>query len=240
MGDTKIEYCTKVWSIITGCTPVSAGCDQCWASRQIRSGRTPAVHGSTDFSKITFHPSRLDEPLLWRKPQRVFVCSMGDLFHEDVPNAALSAISVMIRECSWHTFLILTKRPERMKHYISSINPIRNLWLGVSVESPDYLWRVDHLRQTPAALRFISFEPLIADVGKVDLTGISWAIVGAESGPRRRPCNIEWVRSLKDQCVAARVPIFIKQASINGKLVKMPSIDGRVWGEIPEGKEPKK
>ena len=278
MGNSSIEWCTKTWNVITGCTHSgSPGCDHCWAASMVK--RFPHLHGieygpdvggdlnpagiPVPFSEIRFHPSRLDEPLRWRKPQRVFCCSMGDLFHEYVEEEWVDKVIGVTRLTPQHSYMFLTKRPERMISYFAdnpgaqmvrvnkeaqkmlkpknficpdapSVWPRHNLMLGVSVESPDYLWRVDHLRQTPAALRFISFEPLIADVGKVDLTGISWCIVGSESGPRRRPCNLGWIRSLRDQCVAANVPFFCKQANINGKLVKMPVIDGKVWGEVPE------
>ena len=250
MADTKIEWADKTWNPVTGCWPLSDGCTNCYASRQIRSGRTPAVHGSKDFEKVTFHPSRLDQPLRWRKPQRIFVCSMGDLFHEDVKEEWIVDAFRVMEACHRHTFMVLTKRSKRMRQFVNAAvehcgrHPGENIWFGVSAENSRTMFeRVDDLMQMWAAKRFISFEPLLEPVSikswthKVYPSGkpmLDWIIVGSESGPHRRPCNIGWIRSLRDQCAAAGTPIFIKQADINGKLVKMPKIDGRVWDQIPE------
>jgi len=237
MGDTKIEWCDKVWNPVTGCTPVSAGCDNCYAERMSKRfyrGWNPRAH-----FEVRFHPSRLDQPLRWKKPRRVFVCSMGDLFHDDVREEWILSVLIRIVKAPQHTFMVLTKRPSRMNQFFAHASEMTggnppNLWLGVTVESPEWLWRLNDLRKIPAALRFVSFEPLLADMGEVDFTGIGWAIIGCESGPRRRPANIEWFRSIRDQCVSADVPFFLKQMDINGRLVKMPELDGRVWDEFPK------
>mgnify|MGYP001568897263 CR=1 FL=1 len=290
---SRIEWCDRTYNPITGCTHSgSPGCDHCWAASMVN--RFPQLHGTKPFpygdglveaipfSTVQFHPSRLDEPLRWRKPQRVFVCSMGDLFHEDVNPALIIRVFEVMVLCQDHTFLLLTKRPERMKKLVCGclenamgepIDAITNIFLGVSVENQQTAdQRIPILLQTPAAVRFVSVEPCL---GPVDIFqniskyhpdtvinaevyaeamgnrqfdeaagirrnwhrgGINWVVVGCESGPRRRSCNIEWIKSLRDQCVAAGVPIFVKQAEIDGKLVKMPKIDGRVWGQIPEGR----
>lgn len=267
MGETKIEYCTKVWSPVTGCTHSgSPGCDHCWAAAMVK--RFPPLHGlklgdtkweNLPFSEIRFHPHRLDEPLRWRKPQRVFVCSMGDLFHPEVSVTWLESVLAVITRCPQHTFMILSKRPERFllltedRLRISRTDtwPIRNLWLGVSVENQQTAdERIPILLKTPAAMRFVSVEPMLGpvDLREVSTFGVSsaagnklsdclnWVICGSESGPNRRPCSPDWIKSLRDQCVATGVPFFLKQIEVNGKLVKMPLIDGRVWDQIPEGR----
>jgi len=209
-------YWDVAWNPITGCSPASDGCTNCWAGSQVMSGRTPAVHGSTDFSQVRFHPERLNAPLRWKKPRRVFVCNMGDLFHESVPHENIVSVFSQIEAAPQHTFMVLTKRPDRMLYHfrggLSRKFPVLpNLWLGVTVESPEWLWRLDDLRSIHAALRFVSFEPLLADVGKVDFTGIGWAIIGCESGPKARPMAEDWARGIVRQCLDAGVPAFMKQ-----------------------------
>lgn len=250
MGDkTKIEWTDATWNPVTGCTPVSAGCRNCYASRQIRSGRTPAVHGSTDFGKVTFHPNRLDDPLRWRKPKRIFVGSMGDLFHEDVSREWITDVFRVMEACRRHTFMVLTKRSKQMRQFVNAAaehcgrHPGENIWFGVSAENSRMMFeRTDDLMQMWAAKRFISFEPLIGPVSikswthKVYPSGkpmIDWVIAGCESGPGRRPSDINWFRSLRDQCVEAGVPFFLKQMEVNGKLVKMPTLDGKEWKQFP-------
>ena len=259
MGDkTRIEWCDATWNPVTGCTPVSAACDHCYASRQIRSGRTPAVHGSKDFSSTQFHPNCLEQPLRWKKPRRIFVCSMGDLFHEsiqlfDVTENIFNTISA----CHRHTFMILTKRPKRMRAAIQYdlINDpplefgmdkwtiIENLWLGITAENQEMAdQRIPILLQTPAAKRFVSVEPML---GPVDLcvfemradSKLDWVICGGETGPGARECNYEWVNNLKNQCVRAGVPFFFKGWGTHGPMKKSDphymKIDGKEWKEIP-------
>ena len=245
MADTRIEWAEKSWNITTGCSPVSEGCQNCYAKRMANRLRGRYGYPADDPFRVTFHPERLKEPLRWQKPSRIFVVSMGDLFHEDVPWKDIDTIFWIIYQCKQHTFLILTKRPERMLYYMTPnpnnigtddppFWPLPNVWLGVTIESPEYLWRADVLRQIPAAKRFISYEPALEPLGEVDLTGIDWIICGSESGPKRRPAKVEWIRDLKDQCVDASVPFFLKQMEINGKIVKMPELDGWIWNEYPE------
>ena len=225
---SKIEWTDATWNPVTGCWPISDGCNNCYAKRIYER------FNDGPFSQIIYHWDRFDIPRNWKKPRRIFLGSMTDLFQKDVQDGYRKIIEGVIADCPQHTFMVLTKRADNMRVYFTGNLPYRNLWLGVTVEGPETLWRVRALRKIKSATRFISFEPLLADVGKVNLEGISWVIVGSESGPRRRPCDIEWIRSLRDQCVAAGVPIFIKQANINGKLVKTPPIDGKVWAETPE------
>ena len=228
MGDkTKIPWTDATWNPVTGCTPVSSACDHCYAARMIGRG-LPKMGHEGPFSHVQFHPSRLDQPLRWKKPRRIFVCSMGDLFHEQVAMAWVDDVRRTISKCQQHTFMVLTKRPERMKEYFTSewYRPPINLWLGVTAENQEMAdLRIPILLQTPAAKRFVSVEPCL---GPVDLTRIKiyngviecaggrlppvdWIIAGGESGPGARPMHPNWPRSLRDQCQAAGVPFFFKQ-----------------------------
>ncbi len=242
MGYSKIEWLKnadgskgRVWNPITGCTRVSAGCDHCYAhAMHARFGKGPFTP--------TFHPERLDEPLHWRKPSRVFVCSMGDLFHEDVTDEQITDVFHVMVSAPQHVFMLLTKRPERMREWINGA--YTRIWLGVSVENQATAdERIPILLQTPAAVRFVSCEPLLAPVdlqipygqGVGDLAlesgKLHWVIVGVESGPGARLCDPSWVRSIIGQCKTAGIPLFVKQwrDPMNGKLVKMPRIDGKVF-----------
>lgn len=238
---TKIEWTDTTWSPVTGCTKVSVGCKNCYAERMSkrlagRFGYPPAP----DNFKVTLHPDRLNEPLKWKKPRKIFVCSMSDLFHEKIPyDFIIEIFHIMAKQ---HTYQILTKRPEIMYDFMceyipnpygSPYDPLPNVWLGVSVEDVKAKIRIDILRPIPAAVRFISFEPLLEDVGSINLDGIHWVIVGSESGPNARPTETEWVRSIRDQCRDAGVPFFLKQLHIGKKKVSMPELDGKIYSEMP-------
>jgi len=238
MGTTKIEWCEKSWNPITGCSHSgSSGCANCYAKRM--AYRLKGRHGypKDDPFRVIFHPDRLDEPLHWKKPTRIFVCSMGDLFHDDVDGFWLSAIWSIIERCYWHTFLILTKRPERWKRLTPSLQLYKNIWLGVSVEDQKTAdERIPILLQIPAAKRFISFEPLLEGIGEVDFNGIHWAIIGGETGPNARPMEYDWAFSLSEQCEDAGIPFFYKYGpNDEGKVCKMPRLKGIVWDQIPDG-----
>jgi protein gp37 len=211
---------------------------------------------------VRFHADELDKPLRWRKPRRIFVNSMSDLFHEDVTDEQIDRVWAAMLLAPHHTFQVLTKRTTRMVYWLSARNlydrilrwadvmraddpklcqvgisdprtmPAKWIWLGVSVESQAHTPRIDGLLTCPASVRFVSFEPLLSDV-QTDLTGIDWAICGCESGPHARPMQLDWARSLRDQCVTAGVPFFLKQAKVDGKFTKMPALDGKVWDEMP-------
>jgi protein gp37 len=255
MGKTKIEWCDVVWNPTVGCTKVSQGCKNCYAERIYER-----FHPGQKFSDVHCYPERLDQPFCWKNPRRVFVDSMSDLFHEEVPIEFISAVWMRMISASRHTFMILTKRPKRMievvpqlftdlftgKHYIP-----KNVWLGVSVEDQKTTYeRIPWLLKTPAAIRFISVEPMLGEVnldkheylcetwskGGITIdTYLDWVICGCESGTGARTMELDWVRSLRDQCQEAGVPFFLKQLMIDGKLVKMPMLDGRIWDEIPKG-----
>ena len=340
MATTRIEWLVrdglkgKTWNPITGCSKISAGCNNCYAERMSKRLRGRYGYDAENPFKVTLHKNRIDEPLRWKKPQKVFVCSMGDLFHNDVEDWMLDKIFGVILGCKIfnntpdHIFMILTKRPERMCSYLTNKTPVEllktwanacpwypddpditvedliysatcrdwdeqgrnssgseykpwgyinklwplpNVWLGVTAENQEMAdERIPILLQIPAAVRFVSVEPMLGPVDltqlRIDqephcehhnaLTDIStdtpygyikhdvpdplgrgkldWVICGYESGPKRRPAQIEWVRDLRSQCVTANIPFFLKQIEINAQMVKMPELDGKVWNQMPE------
>ena len=228
MADTSIEWTRnpdgsegKTWNPSTGCDRISAGCDHCYAltmakrlkgmgSAKYQNDGDPRTSGP-GFG-LTIHPDSLNLPRTWKKPQRVFVNSMSDLFHAKVPLEFVRQVFGVIGDTPQHTYQCLTKRSLRLARIAGQLDWPPNLWMGVSVENADELRRVDHLRQVPAAVRFLSCEPLLGPLAGLDLTGIGWAIVGGESGPGARPMHPDWARAIRDKCVAAGVPYFFKQA----------------------------
>lgn len=302
---TLIEWAEKSWNPVTGCTKVSLGCQNCYAERMAKRLRGRCGYPDGEPFRVTLRPERLVDPLHWRKPSMIFVCSMGDLFHEDVPEKFIYDIWDVMVQSRQHTFLILTKRPDRMKSFIERVmanrmdyaytlgntpegkearkwaqRPIQNIWLGVTAENQEMAdKRIPILLQIPAAVRFVSVEPMLSPVRLIlarryctncnylhwsynpagsgfaykevycpecgfaygyhspeGNSSIDWVICGSESGPNRRPANTEWIRSLKNQCVDAYVPFFLKQMEVGGRLVKMPKLDGQVWDQFPEVK----
>ena len=326
-GKSKVVWCDKIWSLVRGCTSVSKGCLLCWAPRMgyrilcadrargrnstfdglvsIRQGGRPCWSG-----EVRCFPEELSKPLHWRKPSRIFVASMGDLFHPGVPNEFIASVFGVMAACPQHQFQVLTKRPKRMREWFEWVTyeapklattepslpwwcvlkcwqsatcynhdfaisksgrnlagshwPLSNVWLGVSIEDQATSdERIPELLATPAAVRFVSAEPLLSEIRLDDLVTVrrcgedhrsslecdvdaeddkwrgaclDWVICGCESGSHARPMHPDWARSLRDQCVAAKVPFFFKQVMVNGKLVKMPEFDGRVWHQMPEAK----
>jgi protein gp37 len=223
---TGIEWTDETWNPVVGCTHISPGCDNCYAatvaSRQMQPAHVGLTVGRRWNDTVRLLPDRLDIPLRWSKPRRVFVCSMSDLFHQDVPADFIVDVWRAMEFAPQHTFQVLTKRPKRMAALLRSVffEDLPNVWLGTSIESQRYAWRARHLANTPAAVRFLSVEPLIEPV-VLNLDGIHWVIVGAESGPRRRPCFYAWVRSIRDQCAEAGVALFVKQLhDLDGRVVK--------------------
>ncbi len=213
MGISKIEWCDKSWNIITGCSPISEGCQNCYAKRMAYRLKGRYGYPKDDPFRVTFHPDRLDEPLHWKKPSRIFVVSMGDIFHDDVDGFCLSAIWSIIERAYWHTFLILTKRPERWKRLTPPLPPYKNIFFGVSIENQQTAdERIPILLQIPAAKRFVSVEPILGSVnlGKLSDPNIGWVICGGETGPKARPMHPDWARSLRDQSKVAGVPFFFK------------------------------
>jgi len=241
MANTKIEWCERSWNPITGCSKISEGCKHCYAERMSKRLAGRCGYDKDEPFKVTFHPDKLDEPLRWRKPSRIFVCSMGDLFHEGVDDGLLCRVFDVMAVAEHHTFLILTKRPARMREFFARCvhGNFQNLWLGVTAENQQRAdERIPILLQIPAAKRFVSVEPMLGEIDITKyLTQLDWVICGCESGPNRRTCQTEWIRDLKNQCISVGVPFFLKQMEVGGKLVKMPELDGQIWNEYPkEGK----
>lgn len=265
MAETKIEWCDKVWNPVTGCSPVSAGCANCYAERIANR-----FWGDRKFTDVQYHPERLSEPLKWRKPKKIFVNSMSDLFHEDVPDEFISEVFAIMAVCQQHTFMILTKRPKRMQNYFreSSVDgigpyhsyigkaakrlgdrpnvkcrsivwPLPNVWLGVTAENQETAdERIPILLQIPAAVRFVSCEPLlesinlVQSVNKLDWLnpasfkpgGLDWIICGPETGPGKRPMKREWIENLYQQCQSAEVPFFDKKNVLGLNLKQFPEV----------------
>jgi len=298
---TKIEWATDTWNPITGCSPISEACQNCYAKRMSKRLAGRCGYPKDDPFRVTLHPDKLEQPLRWKKPRMIFVCSMGDLFHDDVPEIEIIRVFAVMADAQQHTYLVLTKRPERMKEVLTSpsiandvwlmtntgisedkpIWPLPNVWLGVTAENQARAdERIPILLQIPATVRFVSVEPML---GPVDLTSIDlgdkitrgygqrriiwdtligwekqykpgqkpmpdhfpramknlgakldWVICGSESGPNHRKTKIEWIRDLREQCISANVPFFLKQMEINGRMVKMPELDGKIWSQFPE------
>lgn len=233
---SAIEWTESTWNPVTGCTKVSPGCLNCYAERMARRLSAMGQPNYRDGFKVTMHPHVLELPLRWKKSQMIFVNSMSDLFHKDVEESFILEAFEVMKRAHWHTFQILTKRAERLARLQSRLPWAENIWMGVSVEGEQYKHRMDWLRETGACLKFISFEPLIKSVGKVDLRGIDWVIVGGESGPGARPISRDWVLEIRDQCLAQAVPFFFKQWGGVNKKKAGRILEGRLWGQMPANK----
>ena len=232
-GPSRIEWTEASWNPVTGCTKAGPGCLNCYAERMAKRLQAMGQPNYRDGFRVTLHPATLDAPLFWTRPQLIFVNSMSDLFHEDVPFDFIQKVFAVMVRARQHSFQVLTKRAERLEELARKLPWPSNVWIGVSVESADYAYRIDHLRRVPAATRFVSFEPLLADVGELDLTDIHWAIVGGESGPGARPMQPKWALAIRDQCVEQSVPFFFKQWGGAHKKKAGRVLDGRVWDEYP-------
>ena len=235
---SAIEWTDATWNPVTGCTKITAGCDNCYAERFAERWRGISGHPFENGFDVTLRPERLDQPLRWKRGRMIFVNSMSDLFHKSVPLNFVDAVFNTMESADWHVFQLLTKRSSRMRDYLkrryADRSPPSHLWFGVSVEDARGAARIAHLRAAPAAIRFLSVEPLIGPVGIVDLTDIHWVIAGGESGPRARIMNIEWARQIRDECKRQNVSFFFKQwggirPKSNGR-----DLDGREWNDYPE------
>ena len=233
---TAIEWTDATWNPVTGCTKISRGCDNCYAERFAERFRGVPSHPYEQGFDLRLWPDRLTTPLNWSRPRRVFVNSMSDLFHKAIPDSFISNVFDVMESANWHVFQVLTKRSARLRDFINCRFPNvapNHLWFGVSIEDRKALPRIEHLRQAKAALRFLSIEPLLEDLGAVDLTGIHWVIVGGESGPRSRPIELSWVQSVRDQCVLSKVPFFFKQWGGLRPKSGGNELDGQQWLQYP-------
>jgi protein gp37 len=231
---SAIEWTDATWNPIRGCTKVSPGCKHCYAETFAERFRGVPDHAFEQGFDLRLVPEALELPLRWRASRRIFVNSMSDLFHEDVPERFIARVFEVMRRASHHRFQVLTKRSSRMAELAASLDVSDNVWMGVSVENAKYRTRIDDLRRVQAKVRFLSVEPLLGPMPRLNLAGIHWVIVGGESGPRARPMDAEWVRAIRDQCNAAGVPFFFKQWGGVRKHLTGRVLDGQTWSEMPD------
>ncbi|MCW5713789.1 MAG: phage Gp37/Gp68 family protein [Bauldia sp.] len=234
---TAIEWTDATWNPVTGCTKISAGCDNCYAERFAERFRGTPGHPFENGFDLTLREGRIEQPLMWRKPRMIFVNSMSDLFHKDIPRVFTDRVFSTMERANWHVFQVLTKRSSLLRDYLveryGEQHGPSHMWFGVSVEDGTKKSRIRHLQQSPAGVRFLSLEPLIGPMGRVDLTGIDWVIVGGESGPNARPIDAEWVRDIRDQCVAAQTAFFFKQWGGHRPKSGGRDLDGVTWSGFP-------
>lgn len=230
---SAIEWTEATWNPVTGCSKVSPGCAHCYAETFAERWRGLIGHPYQQGFDLKLWPERLDHPLRWRRPRRIFVNSMSDLFHEDIPEAFIGDVFDVMSRAHWHVFQILTKRHERLIELADRLPWPPNVWMGVTIENRRFVHRADHLRQVPAAVHFISAEPLLGSLEGLDLTGIDWLIAGGESGRRHRPVRPDWIRDLRDRCHAEGVAFFFKQWGGVRSKSGGRSLDGRTWDEMP-------
>ena len=231
--NSSIEWTNMTWNPVTGCTKVSQGCKHCYAERMAKRLKAMGMERYKNGFKLTLHPDLIELPKKWKKPRLIFVNSMSDLFHEKVPLKFIEQIFTTIKECPQHTFQVLTKRSERLSQVAGSLEWPENLWMGVSIEDDRVIQRVHDLRTVPAAVRFLSCEPLIGPLDDLPLDGIHWVIVGGESGPKARPMDGDWARSIRAQCFDADVKFFFKQWGGVRKHVAGRKLDGKFYDEMP-------
>jgi protein gp37 len=233
---SNIEWTDVTWNPATGCTKISPGCDNCYAERFAERWRGIPGHPYEFGFDLRLHPERLDQPLKLRRPSFIFVNSMSDLFHKDISMEFVDRVFDRMEAADWHVFQVLTKRSSLLRRYINRRYRTQpappHIWLGVSLESQAQVSRVTHLREARASVRFLSAEPLLSPIDNLNLEGIHWVIVGGESGPGHRPIQADWVRSIRDQCVAAGVPFFFKQWGGRTPKLNGRQLDGRTWSEL--------
>jgi len=230
---SSIEWTKSTWNPLTGCTKISPSCKNCYAERmalRLKAMRQPNYRNGF---KLTIHENMLELPLKWKKPQTIFVNSMSDMFHPEVPLDFIIKIFKVMNRAHWHTFQILTKRSERLKELDPILSWNSNIWMGVSVENRDYKFRINDLRQTHAHVKFLSLEPLLGTLAPIELEKIDWVIVGGESGPKARPIKSEWVTRIRDECVQKSVPFFFKQWGGVRKHRTGRMLEGRIWDQLP-------
>ncbi|HKR17315.1 phage Gp37/Gp68 family protein [Rhizorhapis sp.] len=234
---SAIEWTDATWNPITGCTKITRGCDNCYAARFSERFRGVPGHPFENGFDLTLRPERIAQPMSWRRPRMIFVNSMSDLFHKEVPRSFIDQVFDTMEEADWHVFQVLTKRSSLMRNYLRrrylDRSPPSHMWFGVSIENASARSRIEHLRQAPAAVRFLSVEPLIGAVGKLQLEGIHWVIAGGESGPGARPMNIEWARQVRDECERQKVAFFFKQWGGFRPKSGGRELDGREWNDMP-------
>jgi protein gp37 len=233
-GNSHIEWTDATWNPVTGCSKISPGCKHCYAERMAKRLQAMGQPNYANGFDVTLQPHMLELPLEWKRPRRIFVNSMSDLFHQDVPLSFIKKVFSVMRRANWHQYQLLTKRSERLLEVSPLLTWESHIWIGVSVENDDYTPRIDDLRKTGADVKFLSLEPLLGPLRRLNLRGIDWVIVGGESGPGARPMDPEWVRDIRDQCIRANVPFFFKQWGGPFKKRTGRLLDGRTWDQMPQ------
>ena len=233
MASSSIEWTEATWNPVTGCTKISAGCKNCYAETMARRLKAMGQPNYRNGFELTLHDHALELPLHWSRPRMIFVNSMSDLFHDNVPLDFIQRVFDVMRQASWHQFQVLTKRAKRLARISRELDWPANVWMGVSVEDQQNADRIAHLQRTGAAVKFLSLEPLLGPIECLDLKGIDWVIVGGESGPRARPMNVDWAISIRDQCREMNVPFFFKQWGGRNKKKAGRVLEGRTWDEKP-------
>ena len=234
MNSTKIEWTDSTWNPATGCTKVSAGCMHCYAEKMANRLKCMRSEKYVNGFELTLHPETLEEPYKWKKPRMVFVNSMSDMFHEDIPLEYIKQVFRVMNENPQHTFQVLTKRAEKLNKYASELTWTKNIWMGVTVENRDVMYRIDLLSDTPAGTKFLSCEPLLSPLYNMNLKKIDWVIVGGESGSGARPIKKEWVDDIKTQCEKADVAFFFKQWGGTNKKKTGRELDGKIYSQMPK------
>ncbi len=230
---SSIEWTDTTWNPVTGCTKVSPGCKNCYAERMALRLQAMGQPNYANGFELTLHPRVLELPLRLKRPQTIFVNSMSDLFHEKIPVEFIETVFEIMRRASWHVFQVLTKRSSRLIELDTKIKWPDNVWMGVSVENHFYTFRIDHLRQIRAPIKFVSLEPLLGPLPELNLQDINWVIVGGESGPGARPIKEEWVIDIRDQCLASGVAFFFKQWGGVNKKKAGRALQGQIWNQTP-------
>lgn len=231
---SHIEWTGSTWNPVTGCTKISLGCKNCYAERMALRLQAMKQPNYVNGFKVTTHEESLEIPFRWRKPQSIFVNSMSDLFHPEIPTKFIQMIFDVMVKANWHRYQILTKRPERLAKISSQLPWQPYIWMGVTVESKEYIHRIDALRSTGAAIKFLSLEPLLSPLPTLNLKGIDWVIVGGESGPGSRIIRKEWVEDVCNQCCAKEIPFFFKQWGGINKKKSGKLLNGKIWDQMPE------
>jgi protein gp37 len=238
MAHTKIEWTETTWNPTTGCSKISAGCVHCYAEIMTRRLQAMGVKKYKNGFQLAWHPNELLIPYSWKKPRMIFVNSMSDLFHEKMPFEFIQSVFKVMNDCPQHVFQILTKRSKILAKYYSRLNWTPNIWMGVTVENDRVTDRIDVLRKVPAHIRFLSIEPLLSPIPKLNLKGVDWVIVGGESGPNARPIQQEWIIAIKDKCEKRGIPFFFKQWGGRNKKKAGKLLEGRMYCQMPQNKLP--
>jgi len=234
MNKSKIEWTESTWNPVSGCNKVSRGCDNCYAERMAKRLQAMGTKGYENGFEVTLHPHILEKPLRMKKSQIIFVNSMSDIFHDKIPDEYIIKIFETMNKAYWHTFQVLTKRPKRLEKIANKLKWTSNIWMGVTVEGNEYIDRVDYLRNCPANIKFLSIEPLIDSVNKLDYTGIDWVIVGGESGYGARVLEKRWVTEVKNRCLELNIPFFFKQWGGVNKKKAGRLLDGKIYDDMPK------